>query len=71
MIEDCIVCIDQAHVYPIVRGKTTTKVEFGANIHIPIIDGIFFLDQISWDALNEGLHMIHKRILDCRHHFGT
>ena len=57
-IEDRIVSIHQPHVRPIVRGKTTAKVEFGAKIHVSIIDGISFLDEISWDAFNEGSHMM-------------
>jgi len=57
-IEDRIVSIHQPHVRPIVRGKTTAKVEFGAKIHVSIIDGISFLDEISWDAFNEGSHMV-------------
>ena len=56
-IEDRNVSIHQPHVRPIVRGKTTAKVEFGAKIHVSIIDGISFLDEISWDAFNEGSHM--------------
>ena len=53
-IEDRIVSIHQPHVRPIVRGKTTAKVEFGAKIHISLVDGYTFLDQLSWDAFNEG-----------------
>jgi len=57
-IEDRIISIHQPHVRPIVRGKTTAKVEFGAKIHVSIIDGISFFDEISWDAFNEGSHMV-------------
>jgi len=57
-IEDRIVSIHQPHIRPIVRGKTTAKVEFGAKIHVSIINGISFLDEISWDAFNEGSHMM-------------
>jgi transposase, IS5 family len=57
-IEDRIVSIHQPHVRPIVRGKTQAKVEFGAKIHVSLIDGISFLDEISWDAFNEGSHMM-------------
>lgn len=57
-VEDRIVSIHQPHVRPIVRGKTPAKVEFGANIHIVVIDGITFLDELSWDAFNEGSHMM-------------
>lgn len=57
-VEDRIVSIHQPHVRPIVRGKTPAKVEFGAKIHISVIDGITFLDELSWDAFNEGSHMM-------------
>lgn len=58
-IEDRIVSIHQPHVRPIVRGKSQAKVEFGAKIHVSLIDGIAFLDEISWDPFNEGSHMKH------------
>ncbi len=58
-IEHRIVSIHQPHVRPIVRGKAQAKVEFGAKIHVSIIDGISFLDELSWDAFNEGNHMMH------------
>lgn len=57
-IEDRIVSIHQPHVRPIVRGKSQAKVEFGAKIHVSVIDGITFLDELSWDAFNEGSHMM-------------
>jgi hypothetical protein len=52
-VEDRIVSIHQSHVRPIVRGKSQAKVEFGAKIHVSIIDGISFLDEVSWDALKK------------------
>ena len=57
-IDDRIVSIHQPHVRPIVRGKSQAKVEFGAKIHVSLIDGISFLDELSWDAFNEGSHMM-------------
>lgn len=57
-IEDRVVSIHQPHVRPIVRGKSQAKVEFGAKIHVSVIDGISFLDELSWDAFNEGGHMM-------------
>jgi IS5 family transposase len=66
-IEHRIVSIHQPHVRPIVRGKSQAKTEFGAKIHVSLIDGISFLDELSWDAFNEGSHMMnyveqyHKR----------
>jgi hypothetical protein len=56
-IEERIVSIHQPHVRPIVRGKSQAKVEFGPKIHVSIIDGISFLDELSWNAFNEGSHM--------------
>ena len=57
-VDHRIVSIHQPHVRPIVRGKSQAKVEFGAKIHVSLIDGISFLDEISWDAFNEGSHMM-------------
>ena len=58
-IENRIVSIHQPHVRPIVRGKSQAKVEFGSKVHVSIIDGISFLDELSWDAFNEGNHMMN------------
>jgi len=52
-ISDRIVSISQPHVRPIVRGKAGAKVEFGAKVSVSLIDGISFVDRISWDAYNE------------------
>ena len=57
-IEDRIVSIHQPHVRPIVRGKTNNKVEFGAKINVTIANGFSFLDDLSWDAFNEGTRLI-------------
>jgi hypothetical protein len=57
-VEHRIVSIHQPHVRPIVRGKTQAKVEFGAKIHVSLVDGISFLDELSWDAYNEGGHLM-------------
>ncbi|MBK8806911.1 MAG: hypothetical protein IPO21_09790 [Bacteroidales bacterium] len=57
-IEHRIVSIHQPHVRPIVRGKSKAKVEFGAKINVSLIDGISFLDELSWEAFNEGCNLI-------------
>jgi hypothetical protein len=56
-VKDRIVSIHQPHVCPIVREKANTKVEFGVKIHISIIQWISFVDELSWDAFNEGSNM--------------
>lgn len=68
-IEDRIVSIHQPHVRPIVRGKSQARVEFGSKIHASIINGICFLDELSWDAFNEGNHM-ESYVEDYRRRFG-
>ena len=57
-IEDRIVSIHQPHVRPIVRGKTNAYVELGAKIQMSIMNGITFLEDLSWDAFNEGTRLI-------------
>jgi hypothetical protein len=57
-IEHRIVSIHQPHVRPIVRGKTNAYVEFGSKIQMSIMNGITFLEDLSWDAFNEGTRLI-------------
>lgn len=57
-IEHRIVSIHQPHVRPIVRGKTNANVEFGAKIQVSLMNGYAFLDDLSWDAFNEGTRLI-------------
>jgi transposase, IS5 family len=52
-----IISIHQPHVRPIVRGKSRSQTEFGSKIHLSMVDGYCFLDQISWDAFNEGSYL--------------
>jgi len=52
-VDDRIVSISQPHVRPIVRGKASTPVEFGAKIAISCVDGYVYLDRLSWDAYHE------------------
>jgi hypothetical protein len=52
-IEDRIVSLSKPHVRPIVRGKASADVEFGAKVSVSVIDGKAYLDRISWDAYNE------------------
>jgi transposase, IS5 family len=57
-VADRIVSIHQPHVRPIVRGKVKDKVEFGAKINVTIANGFAFLDDLCWDAFNEGTRLI-------------
>jgi transposase, IS5 family len=57
-VADRIVSIHQPHVRPIVRGKSRSKTEFGSKIHLSLVNGYSFLDIVSWDAFNEGSHLV-------------
>ncbi len=57
-IEHRIVSLHQPHVRPIVRGKTTANVEFGAKIQVSLMNGFAFLEELSWDAFNEGARLM-------------
>jgi len=57
-VEHRIVSIHQPHVRPIVRGKTNANVEFGAKIQVSLMQGFAFLEDLSWEAFNEGTRLI-------------
>ena len=57
-IADRIVSLHQPHVRPIPRGKTNASTEFGAKIEVSLVNGFAFLDELSWDAFNEGSHLL-------------
>jgi transposase, IS5 family len=57
-IEHRIVSIHQPHVRPIVRGKTNANVEFGAKVQVSLMNGYAFLDDLSWEAFNEGTRLL-------------
>lgn len=57
-IDHRIVSIHQPHVRPIVRGKTNAKVEFGAKIQVSLMNGFAFLEELSWEAFNEGTGLL-------------
>ena len=55
--ENRIVSLDKPYIRPIVRGKEVKKVEFGAKVHKLQVDGINFIEHISFDAFNEGVRL--------------
>jgi hypothetical protein len=57
-VDGRIVSISQPHVRPIVRGKVSADVEFGAKISLSVVDGYTFLDRVSWDNYNESMDLI-------------
>ena len=56
--DDRIVSISQPHVRPIVRGKSSKAVEFGAKLSVSLSEnGLAGVDRISWNAFHEGLDL--------------
>jgi len=59
-VPDRIVSISKSYVRPIVRGKEVKKVEFGAKVNMIQVDGINFIEHLSFDAFNEGPRLIES-----------
>ena len=73
-IKDRIVSLSKPYIRPIVRGKETKAVEFGAKVNKLQIDGISFIEHFSYDAFNEGTRLkqciaLHQDLFGkCTHH---
>ena len=66
-IPDRIVSIRKPYIRPIVRGKENKNVEFGAKCNNIQVDGISFIEKISFNPFNEGTRLkhcitLHKRL---------
>jgi hypothetical protein len=57
-VPDRIVSISKSYIRPIVRGKETKPVEFGAKVNMIQFDGINFIEHLSFDAFNEGTRLV-------------
>ena len=66
-IPNRIVSVAKPYVRPIVRGKEVKSVEFGAKCNNIQVDGISFIEKLSFNAFNEGTRLqhcikMHKRL---------
>ena len=52
-VEGRIVSLSQPHVRPMVRGKLSQPVEFGAKLSVSVVEGFCYVDRLSWDNYNE------------------
>lgn len=52
-----VVSLDKPYLRPIVRGKEVKKVEFGAKVNKIQVDGIGFIEHLSFEAFNEGVRL--------------
>ena len=57
-VKERIVSVDKSYIRPIVRGKEVKKVEFGAKVNTIQVDGINFIEHLSFNAFNEGPRLI-------------
>ena len=57
-IDDRIVSIWFPHVRPIKRGKANADTEFGAKLHVSMVQGFVFVERIDWNHFNEGTDLI-------------
>jgi hypothetical protein len=67
-VKGLIVSIDKDYIRPIVRGKESKRVEFGAKVNTIQVDGINFIEHLSFDAFHEGIRIpqcinMHQRLL--------
>ena len=68
-VPDRIVSIAKDYIRPIIRGKEIKRVEFGPKVNMIQVDGINFIDYLSFDAFNECKRFIPSIRL-CRELFG-
>lgn len=74
LIAERIVSLSKPYIRPMVRGKETKTVEFGAKVNMLQIDGINFIEHLSYNAFNEGtrlqsgIYLQRKLFGKCTHH---
>ena len=59
-IPNRIVNIHQPHIRPMVRGKQGKNVEFGAKINASLQNGYTRIDQLDFEAFNEGVCLVEQ-----------
>lgn len=69
-----IVSIDRPYIRPIVRGKETKAVEFGAKVNAIQVGGYNFIEHLDFNAFNEGIRVVqcielHKILFQCKPRF--
>lgn len=63
-----IVSLHMPFVRPIVRGKKNANVEFGPKLAVSVINGFTFMEQLSFDAFNEGVTLQESAARYKEHH---
>jgi len=68
-VKQRIVSLNKPYVRPIIRGKEVKPVEFGAKVHKVQIDGLSFIEHLSYENFNEGTRL-KQSIAFHQKHFG-
>lgn len=71
-----IVSLHKPYVRPIVRGKEVKPVEFGVKVNMLLVDGISFIEHLSYEGFNEGTRLqstvhLQKRYFGACHQIGA
>ena len=56
-VDKRIVSLHKPYVRPMVRGKGGKEVEFGPKVSLALVDGMAFVDKISYENYGEGEHL--------------
>jgi hypothetical protein len=75
-VPDRIVSLHKPYVRPIVRGKEVKPVEFGAKVHMLQVNGVSFIEHLSFDNFNEGTRLqstihLQQRYFGACHQIGA
>jgi len=75
-VPERIVSLHKPYVRPIVRGKEVKPVEFGAKVNMLLVDGISFIEHLSYDNFNEGTRLqstinLQQRYFGACHQMGA
>lgn len=75
-VPDRIVSLHKPYVRPIIRGKEVKPVEFGAKVNMLQVDGISFIEHMSYDNFNEGTRLqstihLQQRYFGACHQMGA
>ena len=68
-LSDRILSLHKPYIRAIVRGKETKAVEFGAKAHVIQVDGINYIEHLSYNAFNETTRL-RRSILKHKQLFG-
>jgi transposase, IS5 family len=75
-VPDRIVSLHKPYVRPIIRGKEVKPVEFGPKINMLQVDGINFIEHLSYDNFNESTRLqstihLQRRYFGACHQMGA